>query len=251
MSVEQSITIGVIDSELAALSLHNVQSFLIMKTSRIGLAYPFPDEKVFRYQAMQDVLDVLIRAPHEEFTLAELSTVVGASHSTIWRAIDLLQHLDVIVVRSDGELQVAVNPDAVDITDPILAIPQSEFHAPVRMFLEESRTRCESADEIDDLVGIILFGSVARGEADRLSDIDLFAVIDGNKTHGRRVLSEIAADLKQEDINGDRYEFQVLVETPESVERIGGQLREIFDEGFTLHESPEMHSLWTVVYVDD
>jgi len=41
-------------------------------------------------------------------------------------------------------------------------------------------------DEVDDFLGIVIFGSVARGEADRQSDIDCFVVVDGNRTTARR-----------------------------------------------------------------
>lgn len=197
---------------------------------------------------MQDVLDTQIRAPHDEFTLTELSTIIGADHSTVWRAVTLLEQLDVVTIRSDGQQYVTVNPATVDLADPILSIRQPEFHAPVRAFVDDARERCETTTEIDALVGIVLFGSVARGEADRLSDLDLFVVVEGSKTHGRQALNKLAADLQQRTFDGQRYQYQVLVETIESATRVGDRLREIFDEGITLVESEPLHALWQEVY---
>ena len=56
-------------------------------------------------------------------------------------------------------------------------------------------------EELDELIGILLFGSVARGDADRASDIE------------------------ETKFDGNRYTFEVLVESTDSAERIGSRLR--------------------------
>ena len=49
---------------------------------------------------------------------------------------------------------------------------------------------------------------------------------------------------------GNRYTFEVLVETTESAKRIGSRLRQQFDEGLTLAGSEELSEIRTEVYTD-
>lgn len=98
-----------------------------------------------------------------------------------------------------------------DADDPFLEIPQAEFREPLRRFVDRVN------DEVPSIAGILCFGSVARGEADRTSDV--------------------VRDLEEESIDGDRYEFEVFVESPESARKRGEDLRPILQEGIPLVES--------------
>ncbi|WP_266081511.1 nucleotidyltransferase domain-containing protein [Haladaptatus caseinilyticus] len=60
-----------------------------------------------------------------------------------------------------------------------------------------------------------MFGSVARGEADRKSEIDLFVLVEGDRTVVRRIVTEVVAELGDEQFDGDRYEFESYVESVE------------------------------------
>ena len=131
------------------------------------------------------------------------------------------------------------------VTDPVLSIPQDEFHQPVQAFLQRLQ------DELDELVGVVLFGSVARGEADRTSDIDLLVIVDENRTTARRTVQSIVSDLEDQRFEGNRYTFQPLVESTDSVQRIGDQLRPQFDDAITLVGSDQLSELGTEVYADE
>ena len=61
---------------------------------------------------------------------------------------------------------------------------------------------------------IILFGSAARGEMDRHSDVDLLIVKDG--AHRHRLVTSIYRNLR-----GVRAAVDVIVVTPDDVERYG------------------------------
>jgi predicted nucleotidyltransferase len=212
--------------------------------TRIALDYPFPSERVFRYWAMQDVLALLIEEPYEEFTIGEMAEMVDADQSTVSKAVQLLAELGPIRTRRDGRKQyVGIDRDHLTKPDPILSIPQSEFHKPVRTFVDRVR------DDID-VVGILLFGSVARGDADRASDIDLLVVVGGDKTGARRTVQSIVRDLEATRFDGNRYSFEVLVESTESATRIGDRLREQFDGGITLVTSEEFATVRREVYAD-
>ena len=212
----------------------------------IELQYPFPEDRVFRYQAMQDVLDVLIDQPYATYSMSELANLTGANQGTISKAVKLLSELDVIETVQDGRTQqVRINRERLTKSDPVLSIPQAEFHQPVRVFLQRLQ------DELDELIGVILFGSVARGEADRASDIDLLVIVDEDRTAARRTVQSVVSDLEDQRFEGNRYTYQPLVESTDSVQRIGDQLRPQFDDGVTLVGSDQLSELRTEVYADE
>jgi predicted nucleotidyltransferase len=216
------------------------------ESARIALDYPFPQDRIFRYQAMQDVLSLLIEEPYEEFTVSQLAAMTDANQATISKAVTLLKQLGPVQARRDGRKQyVSIDREYLTKPDPILSIPQTEFHKPVRAFV----TRVK--DELDELVGIILFGSVARGEADRASDTDVLVVVEDDRTHARRRVQSIVSDLEETKFDGNRYTFEVLVESTDSAERIGTRLRQQFDDGLTLVGSEQLSALRREVYADE
>jgi predicted nucleotidyltransferase len=116
-----------------------------------------------------------------------------------------------------------------------LRIPQSEFHPPVRTALERIH------DELGPLKSVLVFGSVARGRADRQSDIDLW-VLAGDRVEQHRA-NEVAKELGQERFDGDRYEFQILVETPETAQSHGDRLEDVFTDAITLVDSDVLREI--------
>ncbi|WP_237560378.1 nucleotidyltransferase domain-containing protein [Halolamina rubra] len=201
----------------------------------VALEYPFPEERVFRYQAMQDVLALLVEEPYNEFTVNQLAEMIDANQASVSKAVSLLKELGPIQTRRDGRKQyVSINRDRLTKPDPVLSIPQPEFQKPVRAFVERTE------EEIAELVGIVLFGSVARGEADRTSDIDLLVFVDADRTQARRTVQGIVSDLEATKFDGNRFEFETLVESTDSAKRIGNRLREQFEDSITIVGSDEL-----------
>jgi len=132
--------------------------------------------------------------------------------------------------------------------DPVFMIPQPEFRKPVQAYLDALKTHVQASEELEELVGAILFGSVARGTTDRRSDINLLVIVDGDLTYGRRICTSLARDLEEESFDGHRYEFEVLVETPGTAVSYGGELQEIFDEGLVLDRSDRLQELRQKIY---
>ena len=219
-----------------------------MQRTKITLDFPLPDERVFRYQAMQDILHHLVTNPLEAFTQQELASITGADISSISRSVDLLEEVGVITVSTDRPARIAIDPDHLQQSDPIFLIPQAEFRNPLQTYLDELKDRVQDSTEIDTLVGVILFGSVARGEADRRSDIDLLLIVDGDLTHGRRMCTSLARDIEDESFDGNRYEFEILVETPETAVTHSQELREIFDDVLILNQSDQLKEVRQTIY---
>lgn len=107
------------------------------------------------------------------------------------------------------------------------------------------------ADDVDELLGVLVFGSVARGQADRQSDIDCFVVVDGDRTTARRRITDVVADLQSERFDGDRFAFEPYVVSVESADRAGSKLREVFAEGVTVYGSDQLDSLRKAVVADE
>lgn len=221
----------------------------------VGLHVPFPfgTEQVFRYEAMEDVLELLIRNPFREFTVRQLREVTGNGSKTTTRAVDLLDQLELVRVDEQGRSRsVRLNRDRVTIPDePVFAVPQDEFRQPVREFAELVRARMPAFS------ALIVFGSVARGEADRQSDIDVWILIDDNDEllQARRSATDIAVDLGETRFGeeGHRYEFEVLVESVQSALSHGGAddgIAEVLAEGIVIVDSDELERVKDVVLSD-
>jgi len=213
-----------------------------------------PDDEtdVFRINAADDILRLLVDANDAEFTIPELVDAVGVTRSTVWRAVNLLDHLGVVRIRDTPQRKyVSIDPERLQKDDPILAIEQPEFHDPIRTFVEEVRSALGETDDVDTVVGIVLFGSVARGEADRQSDIDLFVVVDGDRTSARRCVTDVISELRECRFDGDRFDFDPYVESTESARRAGAKLRETFEEGITVYGTEQLQSIRKEVFVDE
>ena len=78
---------------------------------------------------------------------------------------------------------------------------------------------------------------MARGEADRQSDIDCFVVVEGDRTAARRLVTDSVSELRDQRFDGDRFEFEQYVESVESANRRGEKLKDIFEEGITFYEA--------------
>ncbi|MGN8214518.1 nucleotidyltransferase domain-containing protein [Halococcus salifodinae] len=213
---------------------------------------PGSDTDVFRIGAADDILRLLVDAHDTEFTIADLVGMTGATRSTVWRAVDLLDQLDIIEVRKTPQRNyVSIDPAHLEKDDPVLAVEQAGFHDPIRAFVDRVRSTVAQADDIERLVGIVVFGSVARGEADRQSDIDLFVVVEGDRTAARRYVADIVSELREERFDGDRFDFEQYVESVDSARRVGDDLRTIFAEGICVYGTDELQSLRKAVFADE
>ena len=220
---------------------------------RLDVPFPFGKEQVFRYAAMEDVLELLIRNPFRTFNVRQLREVTDNGSKTTTRAVDLLQQLELVRIDESGRSRnVRLNSNRVTISDePVFALPQDEFRDPVREFVDRART------EVPSFSALVVFGSVARGEADRKSDIDVWMLIDDTDDllQARRTATGIAVDLGEKRFGeeGHRYEFEVLVESVESAVSYGEAddgIDEVLAEGVVIEDSEALERVKDVVLGD-
>ena len=110
--------------------------------------HPNVETGIFRIEAADDILRLVVDAHETEFTILELVDATDVARSTVWRAVDLLEGIGAVQIRETPQRNyVSINVDNLEKDDPILAIKQSEFHKPVRAFVshvqeEHRHNRC-------------------------------------------------------------------------------------------------------------
>lgn len=213
--------------------------------SYVRLPVPIGDPDAFRYGATADILHLLIDNPDRTFTNRELHRVTENGLSSVNAAVDTLAALGVITVGRSGRANaVQMNPEMlVKADDPVTTIPQSEYHAPIRAIIDAIEER------IGDEIGVVLFGSVAQGTADRTSDIDLFIVVQGERMQAQREAHTIEQEIAEEQFDGDRYEAHIVVEPRESAAN-HDRINEILTDGLTLRDSPVLDAVKQKVFED-
>ena len=216
----------------------------------LHVPFPFGEEQVFRYQAAEDILELVIRNPFKEFSVRQLRDITNNGSKTTTHGVNLLQQLGLVRIDESGRSrEVRLNREQVSLPDePLFALPQDEFREPVRAFVERARR------EVPAFSALIVFGSVARGEADRQSDIDTWILIDNEDKllQARRVATGIAADLSDQRFgeSSNRYEFEVLVESVESAVSHGKAddgIEEVLSEGIVIEDSEALTHVKEVV----
>jgi len=234
----------------------------------IGFALPVRDSELFKHGATPPILNFLSDNPDIDVSIRQLSQVVPMSERATREAVNALAANDLIQTYNQGNARrVHINRARLDKpSDPIRNIPQTEFQTPVRV-------ACRYIDdELDDVRGIILFGSVARGTADRQSDIDLWVLVaedhlqqrheantltthleglqipptialtDAREADFESNWDSIKAQLEADDQNwasAERHSFEIIVETPESILSQSDQVEadQLFGQGITLLSS--------------
>jgi predicted nucleotidyltransferase len=220
-----------------------VQSERDFDGTYVCIPVPVPDPGVFSHDATAPVLHLLIDNPTKSFTNRELHRITGKGLGNVNAAVRSLAALEIVIVDRNGRAnQVRINTaNVISSEDRITAIPQSEYHEPIR------RTVDLVTDRLGTEAGIVLFGSVARGDADRASDIDLFVVVEDDRMSAQRAAHTIEDDLASERFDGDRFEPHIVVETRESAVT-HDRIRDLLIEGITLRETPALEAVKEEVF---
>jgi predicted nucleotidyltransferase len=212
----------------------------------IAISIPVTRPEIFGHSATADILSVLADNPDTGYGMRELSRAVETTHKTVSDAVDDLAAIDLVKTTHQGPKRIVqINTNRLrKPSDPILSIPQAEFQSPIRELLTGL------IETVDGLLGVIIFGSVARGDADRQSDIDCFVLVKENQATAQKTAHELVDELHERQFDGDRYTFQVLVESVETATQYGGRLQDIIVEGITIHDSPEFEDLKQEVLIN-
>lgn len=239
-----------------------------VRGASIGFPLPVRGPQLFKHGAAPHILNFLGDNPDIDVSIRQLSRVVPMSERATREAVDALDANDLLGTYHQGNARrVHINRDRLDKPeDPFRSIPQTEFQTPVRVacrYIEE---------ELDGVRGLILFGSVARGTADRRSDIDLWVLVADDHLQQRHKANKLAthledlqipprialADARDADFEANweeirtrleaddqnwasaqRHSFEIIVETPESILAQSDRVEpdQLFGQGITLLSS--------------
>ena len=215
--------------------------------SQLLLDIPAKNTDLFRSQTVHDILSFLCRYHTEEFSITELADAVEYSQPSVSKAVDVLVANDLVVDRRDGNTRlVQINSSRLSRPDdPFLQIPQGEFQIPVRTAVDDLR------EALDTVIGIVLYGSVARGEADRRSDIDLWVLVEEDRMANQRAANRVRQDLEDMEFDTGRYAYEIDVEGLPAVPNYVDELREILSDGLVVHETEKFDTVQSMVFHGD
>jgi len=213
----------------------------------ISLDIPAQDADIFKSQAVHDILSFLTRYHTDEFSITELTDAVDYSQPTITKAVDILVANDLVTDRRDGNARlVQINPERLSRPDdPVLHIPQTEFHTPVRTAVNKL------VEQLDNVVGIILYGSVARGDADRRSDIDLWVLVEDDRMTNQRTANRVRQDLEDQEFETGRYAYEIDIESLPAVPNYTDELHDVLGDGLVVYDSEKFETVREMVFHGD
>lgn len=205
----------------------------------ISLPLPPSNPDLFKHKATSDILLFLINHRFRDFSLRELAMQIDHSQQSVRRAVNVLSSNGLITESpTSNKRLVQINRQQLSIPDdPILRIPQSEYHKPVKTAVTKLQ------ENINDLVGIILYGSVSRGDADRRSDIDLWVLTRSGRAESQREANTIARELEETEFDGDRYEYDIDVEAVQSIPTYTEDIRKIVVSGIPVYKTSDFETV--------
>ncbi|MFC4452084.1 nucleotidyltransferase domain-containing protein [Halorussus aquaticus] len=212
--------------------------------STISLDIPAQEPNLFKSQAVHEILSFLTRYHTDEFSITELGDAVDYSQPTISKAVDILAANDLVVTRREGNVKnVHINRGRLSRSDdPVLQIPQPEFHKPVRTAVTEL------LENLDGVVGVVLYGSVARGDADRRSDIDLWVLVEEDRMANQRTANRVRQDLEDHEFDTGRYAYDIDVESLPAVPNYTDELQDVLSDGLVVHDTEKFETVRKMVF---
>ncbi|WP_159358919.1 nucleotidyltransferase domain-containing protein [Halorubrum distributum] len=205
----------------------------------ISVPIPASDADLFKSKATNNILLFLTNHRFEQFSQREVADQIGHSQQTVRRAINTLVENGLVVESPENNQRlVRINRERLAVPDdPLLRIPQPEFQEPVKAAVDDLTGR------LDGVIGIVLYGSVARGEADRRSDIDLWVLTTNDRAPNQREANAVGRDLEDVEFDGDRYVYDIDVETVQGIPTYTEDIREIVASGIPIHSSNKFETV--------
>ncbi|KKF39699.1 nucleotidyltransferase [Halorubrum saccharovorum] len=205
----------------------------------ISVQIPVADADLFKSKATNDILLFLTNHRFKQFSQREVADQIDHSQQTVRRAINTLVENGLVVESpKNNQRLVQINRERLAIPDdPLLRIPQPEFQKPVKAAVDEL------TDRLDGVIGIVLYGSVARGEADRRSDIDLWVLTTNDRAPNQREANAVGRDLEDAEFDGNRYAYDIDVEAVQAIPTYTEDVREIVVSGIPIYSTTKFETV--------
>ncbi|WP_199712264.1 MULTISPECIES: nucleotidyltransferase domain-containing protein [unclassified Halorubrum] len=217
---------------------HEMKSSNIQGVS-ISVPIPAEDPDLFKSKATNDILLFLTNHRFKQFSQRGVADQIGHSQQTVRRAVNTLVENELVIESPEGNQRlVQINRERLAIPDdPLLRIPQPEFQKPVKAAVDELTGR------LDGVIGIVLYGSVARGEADRRSDIDLWALTTNDRAPNQREANAVGRDLEEAKFDENRYAYDIDVEAVHAIPTYTEDVREIVVSGIPIYSTNKFETV--------
>lgn len=152
-------------------------------------------EKVFGSKSKLKLLRVFYDNPKREFCLDDLRRILKCSVGTIYPSLSTLADLRVIIARKAGRSTFY----KLNFKNPIVKKMVEIFDSEAQFLINMAKEFVERIDK-NQIISVILFGSVIRGEATERSDIDLLIVYDKDRETVEKNVSELSDKFLEKDI---------------------------------------------------
>lgn len=187
-------------------------------------------EPLYRYALVRDILLFVGKDIEGEFTLTSLARGLGLqpNSSYLRKAIKVLVEAGLLVEKKAGKGRyVRINPDIMaSPPNPYALIPQAEYREILmRIVARLKKLKIEK---------IILFGGVARGTADRLSDIDML-VVTKDPLKINSPVSGLMRECRTGKLTGERYGLNIKVIDNVELKNPRGFVKDALIEGIVLY----------------
>ncbi len=141
------------------------------------------------------ILRLLFAHPDREFTTWEIARAVGQSLGSVHPSLAQLMATHVILTRRVGRSRTV----RFNRTHPLSEHLAGLFRAETSSLADIGRAFANALPK-QGIEAVVLFGSVARGEATARSDVDVLVVVDG-PARAAAVRDTAAAMLDRHDVN--------------------------------------------------
>lgn len=154
-------------------------------------------DNIIQILKYKPLLQSLAANPDKGYSIRSLSKMSGVSYATAWRTVKSLEAAGALRLRKVGAVCL-VYPEKGDIWKNLIKAADIETD----FFMSSLINDFEFIKK--DVSGILLYGSHAKGSADKRSDIDICIV----KPRSRKILEIIYAKL------GDKYDVKIFEDLP-------------------------------------
>ncbi|MFB6144889.1 MAG: nucleotidyltransferase domain-containing protein [Candidatus Nanohaloarchaea archaeon] len=128
----------------------------------------------------REVLEELLDRPDYGFTVKELSDSVSGSYNSVKSFLERLNEFGIVRFTSKGNYRIVEYRQGNNYHDVLKSIFRVEDSK--RMEVAEDYAESLYDRRGDEIFAILVFGSVARGTADKDSDIDILVITESSES---------------------------------------------------------------------
>ncbi len=155
-------------------------------------------DNIIQILKYKPLLQSLAANPDKGYSIRSLSKISGVSYATAWRTIKSLEVAGALRLRKVGTVCLVFPDRKSDVWKNLIKAADIETNT----FIASLKNDFEFISR--DVSGVLLYGSHAKGSADKRSDIDICIV----KPRSSKVMERIFAKL------GNKYDVKVFEYLP-------------------------------------